>query len=158
VFDAQTNKGFRAVINAGVEDVRLVLRAGKVLYGDSALVDALKPDCDELDVCGVARKVCLDVPGVTMASVRTALSGNYPTHFCKDKTPTAEPSCTPFRDTYPMGTSATDRDGDGIADASDNCPDVFNPPRPLDGSKQADVDADGFGDACDLKPTDPATH
>jgi len=37
----------------------------------------------------------------------------------------------------------SDRDGDGIADADDNCPDVGNP-------DQADTDTDGVGDACDV--------
>jgi len=64
----------------------------------------------------------------------------------------------PYRDTYPDGTSATDRDGDGVPDTSDDCPDIFNPIRPMDGPKQADVDGDGFGDACDAKPLDPTTH
>jgi hypothetical protein len=35
-----------------------------------------------------------------------------------------------------------DADGDGIADAYDNCPAVWNP-------KQTDTDGDGLGDACD---------
>jgi hypothetical protein len=35
-----------------------------------------------------------------------------------------------------------DSDADGIAEASDNCPDDYNP-------SQADADADGEGDACD---------
>ncbi len=35
-----------------------------------------------------------------------------------------------------------DSDGDGVPDASDNCPMVFNP-------DQADSNHDGFGDACD---------
>ncbi|MBI2390935.1 MAG: amidohydrolase family protein [Deltaproteobacteria bacterium] len=158
VFDARVSKGFRAVIDAGVEDVRLVLRAGKPLVGDAELVDALGGTCDALELCGVARKVCLDVAGVTLAGIRTALTTNYPLYFCKGKAPTNEPSCTPWRDTYPAGTSATDRDGDGIEDGKDDCPDVFNPPRPLDIGKQSDVDADGFGDACDAKPLDPAAH
>jgi hypothetical protein len=42
-------------------------------------------------------------------------------------------------------TVATDRDGDGIADASDNCPDKAN-------SDQADSDKDGVGNACDVLP------
>jgi hypothetical protein len=158
VFDAKTSAGFRAVIDAGVEDVRLVVRGGKPLYGDAGLIDALATGCEPLDVCGVPKAVCIDVAGVTMQSVTSALVGNYPLFFCKEKTPTSEPSCTPYRDTYPAGTSATDRDGDGIVDADDNCPDIFNPPRPLDSAKQADVDGDKFGDACDTDPLNPAVH
>lgn len=40
---------------------------------------------------------------------------------------------------------STDRDGDGVPNASDNCPDVANP-------DQADEDADMLGDACDPCP------
>ena len=36
-----------------------------------------------------------------------------------------------------------DRDGDGVPDTLDNCPDVFNP-------LQVDSDGDGVGDACEL--------
>lgn len=38
-----------------------------------------------------------------------------------------------------------DRDGDGVADAIDNCPDVAN-------ADQTDTDGDGFGDVCDPFP------
>ncbi|MDA0180406.1 thrombospondin type 3 repeat-containing protein [Solirubrobacter phytolaccae] len=38
-----------------------------------------------------------------------------------------------------------DRDGDGVPDATDNCPDVAN-------SDQADGDADGVGNVCDVLP------
>jgi len=38
-----------------------------------------------------------------------------------------------------------DRDGDGVPDDEDNCPDVANP-------DQADFDGDGLGDACDPGP------
>jgi cytosine/adenosine deaminase-related metal-dependent hydrolase len=41
--------------------------------------------------------------------------------------------------------TATDNDGDGIENANDNCPDVFNP-------KQGDLDEDGLGTACDPCP------
>jgi len=43
------------------------------------------------------------------------------------------------------GTFAVDADGDGIADAVDNCPNVSNP-------NQEDSDGDGIGDACDNCP------
>ncbi|MBN1945692.1 MAG: thrombospondin type 3 repeat-containing protein [Bradymonadales bacterium] len=41
----------------------------------------------------------------------------------------------------------SDRDGDGIPDARDNCPDLYNP-------DQSDSDHDGLGDACDPTDTD----
>lgn len=45
-------------------------------------------------------------------------------------------------------TCISDADGDGVPDALDNCPTVFNP-------GQADGDGDGVGDACDNCPTIP---
>lgn len=43
------------------------------------------------------------------------------------------------------GTGAADADGDGVPDASDNCPSVAN-------ASQTDTDHDGIGDACDSTP------
>jgi len=45
------------------------------------------------------------------------------------------------------GSFTVDFDGDGILDAADNCPYIYNP-------DQADIDVDGFGDACDNCPID----
>lgn len=45
-----------------------------------------------------------------------------------------------------------DSDGDGIANAVDNCPLVFNPLRPMDDGAQPDTDGDDIGDACDACP------
>ena len=113
---------------------------------------------------GCARQVCVDTPSLTLDQIGAAASGVYPLFFCRGAEPTDEPTCVPYRDTYPDGTSATDFDGDGVPDATDDCPTVFNPPRPLDNgdsamlTKQADVDGDGFGDACDAKPLDALVH
>ena len=67
----------------------------------------------------------------------------------------------------------TDGDGDGVADATDNCPTVANPDQhDHDGDGRGDVcdvcphlvdaggdaDSDGVGDACDPNPTTPGDH
>lgn len=52
-------------------------------------------------------------------------------------------------------TPPADADGDGVADATDNCPNIAN-------ADQADADADGIGDICDCEecpgPDDRSTH
>jgi hypothetical protein len=163
VFDGTTNTSYRAVIAASVEDVHLVLRGGTVLYGDAQLVAALSSSdasapCAALDVCGISRSACIDVPSTTLAQIESAASSVYPLFFCRGQTPTNEPTCVPYRDTYPNGISSTDADGDGIVDGSDDCPTIFNPIREMDNGKQSDVDGDGYGDACDAKPLDATSH
>jgi imidazolonepropionase-like amidohydrolase len=168
VFDGSTNQGYRAVINASVEDVRLVMRGGTVLYGDADLVTALSTatTCTPLTVCGISRTVCIDTPSVTLAQIQSIGTSVYPLFFCRGQVPTTEPTCVPYRETYMNGVTATDKDGDGVADADDDCPAIFNPPRQLDNpgadggalTKQADVDGDGFGDVCDAKPLDATSH
>jgi hypothetical protein len=158
VFDATTNQGYRAVIAASTEDVHLVMRGGKVLYGDASLVAGLATSCTPWTVCGLARSVCIDTPGVTLSDLEGIASSVYAIASCRNATPAGEPTCVPYRDTFPDGTSATDRDGDGVPDTKDDCPDVFNPIRPMDGASQADIDGDGYGDACDAFPLDKTKH
>lgn len=43
------------------------------------------------------------------------------------------------------GVDRNDRDGDGVPNADDNCPDTPNP-------NQADTDGNGLGDECDFGP------
>ena len=50
--------------------------------------------------------------------------------------------CTPATCPPPPTQQPSDRDGDGVPDASDNCPDAWN-------STQTDADGDWVGDACD---------
>lgn len=157
IFDGKTSKDQRAVIEAGVEDVALVLRGGAPMYGDKPLMDALGAQtCDALgDVCGKQKSACVQQDtGVALATIQSAGSAVYPLYFCKNMPVTSEPSCVPYRTTYTMGITATDKDGDGIEDAKDNCPDIFNAIRPMDGTAQADTDMDGIGDACDICPRD----
>ena len=65
----------------------------------------------------------------------TEIGAKYPLYFCG--TPRDEPSCVPMRpNQYGGMPGPSDQDGDGIEDASDNCPTVFNPIRPMDNGAQ----------------------
>ncbi|WP_437734331.1 lamin tail domain-containing protein [Sorangium sp. So ce1335] len=168
IFDGAERADHGAIVAAEPQDVVLVMRGGEVLYGDEAVVSAVRGEaaCDALDVCGVSKQVCLqDEIGMTLAELQEAAGEIYPAFFCGE--PEREPLCTPSRTaTAPVSASVNgstvytgeptddDRDGDGIANDADNCPGVFNPIRPLDNGGQADFDADGEGDACDACPLD----
>jgi hypothetical protein len=157
IFATSGAKDFSVPINAASEDVALVLRGGTPLYGDALLVQAAggPSTCEAMTMCGLSKSVCLDVPGVTLAGIQNVVSTTYPLYFCRGQIPTSEPTCIPYRDTYPNGTSATDQDGDGVPDTMDDCPTIFNPPRSMDDNVQSDLDGDGMGDACDPTPLPP---
>jgi len=164
IFAAHGKAPFRSVIEAQPQDVALVMRAGKVLYGDDAVVSALASSCDPVDVCSTGKRICTtDEVGKSYTDLKTGAGASiYPAFACG--TPTNEPSCTPSRPASSLGStiytgaiSGTDSDGDGIPDAMDNCPQVFNPIRPMDGGIQGDLDQDGVGDACDPCPADAST-
>jgi cytosine/adenosine deaminase-related metal-dependent hydrolase len=153
VFAAEGHPAHRAVIEATEKTVALVIRGGKVLYGESELLSeaALAASgCEELDVCGSKKRVCVTPEtGATLTALREAGDRYYPLFFCE--APTGEPSCVPYRDTYKTGITSADKDGDGVKNTQDKCPTVFNPVRLFE-TKQADADNDGKGDECDPCP------
>jgi len=163
VFAAHGGKTFRAVLDAEAQDVALVMRGGKVLYGDGAAVGALATGCDAVDVCGTGKQVCLmGEVGKSYTALQTGAGNIYPAFACG--VPQNEPSCVPSRpaavngsSTYDGNPSAADMDADGIADSGDKCPGVFDPVRPLDNGAEGDADGDGAGDACDPCPVDADT-
>ncbi|WP_437530792.1 lamin tail domain-containing protein [Sorangium sp. So ce726] len=168
IFDGREREDHRAVVAADPEDVVLVMRGGKVLYGDAAVVSAVRgaDACDAVEVCGVSKQVCLqDEIGMTLEDLEQQAGEIYPTFFCGE--PEREPLCIPSRaESGPLNASVNgstvytgqpadaDLDGDGIENGADDCPSVFNPIRPLDNGVQADFDGDGDGDACDACPLD----
>jgi len=143
----------RAVIDALLDDVVLVLRGGEPLYGDDALLGGFGAgDCEAFDVCGTAKRACVARDtNATLEGVRSAIEASYPLFFCG--VPDDEPTCLPSRPGQYMGVTGSDGDGDGIADGDDICPDVFDPIRPFE-QAQGDADEDGVGDACDACPLD----
>ncbi|WP_375743084.1 amidohydrolase family protein [Corallococcus interemptor] len=177
IFRVGTNMAspFRAVIAAEPADVVLTMRGGKPLYGDQALVDGLKgaDTCDTLTVCGAQKAACVKSEiGKTLAEFQASpdTQGLYPLFACG--TPENEPTCEPSRSavntSFPVAAvngstvytgvaSAADADADGIEDAADNCPAIFNPVRPMDNGRQLDTDGDGVGDACDPCPLEAGT-
>lgn len=167
IFDGRDHARFRAVIDGAPSTVALVMRAGKPLYGDANLITALAPtpdNCDDVDVCGAAKKVCLkDDLNKTYSQLESSVgAATYKAFFCG--VPDNEPTCVPSRPesvnnstVYTGELSADDDDGDGITNANDNCPNVFNPVRPLDNGAQSDFDGDGEGDACDPCPLEAGT-
>jgi len=157
IFDGRTlpSRPFRAILDASPGEVHLVLRGGDVLYGDSPLVEALRPGsgCEELPggVCGNTRMACLDGElGIGYSSLAQANSDAYDLFFCE--IPEDEPSCVPFRAGEYDEIDVDDVDGDGITGSEDNCPTIFNPIRPMDLGQQRDHDGDGTGDVCDECP------
>ena len=160
--DAGADTPFRAVIEADVDDVALVLRGGVPLYGDTSVMDLVpggQEGCESLTggVCGVDKTVCVQREvGTSFDSLASANSGSYDLFFCG--APPDEPTCVPTRPAEYDGPTGTDMDGDGVGDDSDNCPTVFNPVRVLDDGVQADHDGDGLGDVCDPCPMDADTE
>ncbi|MDY0000975.1 MAG: DUF4215 domain-containing protein [Polyangia bacterium] len=164
IFDGATNAGHRAVIDAAPQDTVLVMRGGEVIYGDGSLVSALAPGaCDVIEVCTVEKRLCAqDDIGISFSALQSSVGTIYPLFFCQEVQ--NEPSCHPTRPAAVNGStvytgepSSSDSDGDGIPDASDNCPFVFNPIRPMDDGAQPDFDGDGLGDPCDPCPLDANT-
>ncbi len=157
---------FTSVVESSTEDVALVLKSGRALNGNASVVAALESGCDVVDVCGVSKQICSTrEAGKSFTALQAAQNGlNYALASCADETPIEEPTCVPARTEtidaidgstlYSGVPSDGDDDGDGIANASDNCPTVFNPARPVDGGAQGNADGDADGDACDVCPLD----
>lgn len=86
---------------------------------------------------------------------------------------TVEPPVDSTVTPHPDAPGITDSDGDGVPDASDNCPTMANPnqanedgdalgdacdPCPISSANTADADGDGVPDACDPRPNTGGDH
>ena len=150
----------KAVVTATVKEVALVMRAGKVLHGDTDLVKVLDSGagagCTALTDCLSKKSVCAkNETGKTLAEIKTvAGASTYALYFCT--TPTSEPTCVPTRPSeYDCSKSdASDADCDGAKDTTDTCSKFFNPVMLMHSGKQPDTESDKVGDECDICPFD----
>lgn len=173
IYDGSSRTDYRAVIEAHPRDVALVLKGGRPVFGDAPLLEAMgatDPGCERIqdappDDCLNGKRLCVlrdsGADMFTYASLKQTYT-RYRLFYCQD--PPNEPTCVPLRNNesgdgivYDGLPREGDADGDGVPDATDNCPLVFNPPRPVDGFIQGDADGDGVGDACDPCPLDANT-
>jgi hypothetical protein len=116
IFNGKVNKDHRAILNAEAKDVVLVMRGGKVLYGDAGVVSTVpnSGDCDALDVCGAEKRVCLTSEiGKSLSALQTSVGNIYPAFFCD--APMNEPSCVPQR--APMWVKMGSNAYDGVPTA-----------------------------------------
>lgn len=164
IYDGSVRQHANAVVDAGPQDIVLVLKGGLPMYGDGDLmVDLGAGDgsCETMTGCLASKRLCVERETETTLAALSAQFTDYPLFDCS-ASPPDERSCTPSRDegdasTFTGVPTLTDQDGDGVEDSGDLCPAVFDPPRPVDGFLQADSDADGLGDACDRCPLVPGT-
>jgi cytosine/adenosine deaminase-related metal-dependent hydrolase len=181
LFRGDRTRPLRAVIDAQNDDVELVLVDGNGAYGDADKMSGIEPNafCEDVDVCTRARRVCVqsaaagdpDQHDRTLATITTNLTNALATSkasctssncYAYDLMPLFEctpvdPSvCTPSRGAVTGVKSREDSDGDGVPDATDLCPNVFDPPF-LGCGAQDDADGDGIGDSCDPCPFQKGT-
>jgi cytosine/adenosine deaminase-related metal-dependent hydrolase len=154
-----SNTPYRAVIDADPQDVRLVIVDGKALYGDNELLEPLAADfslCEELEVCGDTRSVCVREDSgdpslqAVMAELEQALSSvQVDQPYAYTLEPLGLFACEEERASCnPAVITDGDADGDGVPDAQDRCPEVYDP-------EQQNHDDDAYGDRCDPCPLVP---
>lgn len=90
---------YEAVVTAAPRDLRLVMRGGRVLSGDTDLVTRAgggRPDCEPLEIAGAAKTICvaseIGRPYRELADLMTQ-RGLWPAVF--DGAPPVEPPCRP---------------------------------------------------------------
>lgn len=152
--DESLENEFKQAINVNPDNIALVLRGGSPLYGEQQLLAAMDNHCEQLsEGFHLSEKsVCVVETGFNLSELSNKNNDYYPLYFANN-TPSDEPTCVPARYQEYQGLITTDdKDGDNIGNDKDNCPNIFNPVRPMDNGKQADYDGDGIGDACDKHP------
>jgi cytosine/adenosine deaminase-related metal-dependent hydrolase len=164
---------YDSIVGASASDVFGVFIGGKGYYGDATAItanNALNDMCETITLCEGDKTICVKQDGGAtdgndanqwarfsfqqhidyLERLISALPGAngqyayvynlYPLYECE-----ATFACDLGNGKVSGEITADDADGDDVPDATDVCPEVFNP-------AQADTDGDGLGDACDPCP------
>ncbi|MEO1174973.1 MAG: hypothetical protein AAFX94_23400, partial [Myxococcota bacterium] len=127
IFAPTSGRYHRAVVRAQQQDLVGVFVDGEIRAGDADVVSALRDDCEQVELCSTTRSVCANaLAGATLSALEAAIVGAPELFYCT--VAADEGSCIPSREGEYSGIATDDdRDGDGIIDANDNCPTLFNP-------------------------------
>ena len=173
VLSGDRARPYDSILAATNSEVAAVFIGGAAQFGDPANVDsnnAVNAFCEDTDVCQHPKRICVKTQA---GQADNTSSGDWAKYGLQDhidylernisSKPGANGEFAYVYNLYPLfecepvfkcdlGNShvsgqktATDGDGDGVADTTDNCPAVFNP-------GQGDLDEDGKGDSCDRCP------
>ena len=140
IIKSKKTNAYEDLIHINPDSILLSFRAGKPLFGYSTLMANFTDGCESLSQQGLpGRQVCLNNDTgyslTNLAEVNKDFFALYQSEFDN-----SEPSCTPARyNEYSGLITATDYDGDGISNDADNCPNIFNPIRPMDNNIQVNV-------------------
>ena len=154
-----SDRPYQPLVDAEPESVILTVVNGHALYGTPELMDALVADqtlCEAASACGEDRMFCVrevatedgyDALETSLTAALDAESMTEELQYAKELLGLW--MCEETRaDCDISQVSDGDSDGDGAPDATDTCPDSYNP-------LQKDYDMDGLGDSCDTCPLVP---
>lgn len=140
IVKAHGTADYEDLVSLTPDTILMSFRAGKPLFGYSALIKSMTNGCESLNEQGMpGRQVC--ITSDTDYSLNTLSQANKDFFaLYQSKFDNSEPSCTPARyKEYNGQINNSDLDGDGILNADDICPNIFNPIRPMDNGIQVNV-------------------
>lgn len=141
LIDSQGKTGLAAALEgAALKETLAVFIAGRAAafptdWDGKLAAKQERCETDPRQLCGQSRIVCGANPDRPLAKLLAqAVYSIDDARLCR---PAATDDCVPQRPgQYDGQPRPDDRDGDGVKDADDNCPALFNPPLPDEGGRQ----------------------
>ncbi|MEJ0023743.1 MAG: amidohydrolase family protein [Alphaproteobacteria bacterium] len=87
------SNSFRAVTASTPASVQMVMRGGVVLYGNTAIVNALRPDCEAIAVAGATRALCPEAARPSAHALQAYADDTHIYPLAFKGRPANEPAC-----------------------------------------------------------------